>query len=586
MEDFLEMYSFTDANPQIVLDDFLPDSFCDIPYIGNVPYMDLESAISPSEFPKPQSTIFDLMPHEESYEASWDNFPQEEASAIGDGPEPELVELNDDTTQQTDPESAHRNENVRLYGWTPEDNQHVHDVLRDVLGDKYFLYLGNQTLSPCEGDDKINWEHIKDVYNKRYNQNRTRIQIYSHFRYNFKDIKTPSYLKAEEQVLLALDEIGVPVSMMPPFLKNPRCAELLANKLLRMKRDKKDVALPGSKEAAFRKRIQDTVIKNKGLEALQSNKFPSKIISSVRYLVTTNPHLKKKYNAMKPAGRPTKKTKMVPVTQQLKTLFKPFIYINNRRKRKTSYPGDGRRYGMNLFALNRLLGSPYDLKKMPSALDDAIKLGVDKSDQMQYAVLRDLMLTHAGKLSEAPVANWSDVHVEPEASSKDGLNYHTHSDGPPAVSILPPTLCTLTGLRGLLCYRETLAATIDEDGDEDLKSQEPIGDKESDEKLERFMTSMFLKPWRLCELATEPLDNSDGDSDSDEDVCFPGRLPSREQDEVADFLFGGAVAEEAHASEESLPELDSLLQGVQPMDWNASTETIHEISHALESLYN
>ncbi len=100
---------------------------------------------------------------------------------------------------------------------------------------------------------------------------------------------------------------------------------------------------------------------------------------------------------------------------------------------------------------------------------------------------------------------------------------------------MPPTLTTLTGLRGLICYRDTLLATLDEDSDENqvLVGKSLLGDAKSDEKLQKFLSSIFQTSWSLVEKSGEPENNSQGDSDSDEEVCFTRPLPVERQEESA-----------------------------------------------------
>lgn len=143
----------------------------------------------------------------------------------------------------------------------------------------------------------------------------------------------------------------------------------------------------------------------------------------------------------------------------LRTLFRPFIHNARRRISATSYPGDARRHGITMFCLNRLLGSPLEMSKMPSDHGEALKAGVDRLGYPKYRVLRELMLVHAQQtpLSESsslPAQLQAIADLKPQSYLED-RKYYASSEKPPSESILPPTLHTLTGLRGLLCYRET-----------------------------------------------------------------------------------------------------------------------------------
>ena len=275
------------------------------------------STNSPSESEQPQLAAIRPMSHQEYHENLRSILPDSTRNES----DVEAIVFKNNVSFSKGSELAQVNGTKRVYGWTPKDNQLLYIVIRDVLRYKDHPLSLEFGINDC--DDKVTWRLITELFNRRFNQNRTRGQIYSHFRYNLKDVT------AEERVLLALDEVGVPVEMLALFSKNIRCVGLLKTKLDKMKLDGKDVALPDSKEAAFRKRVKDIVVKGKGLQVVEKFKqleaqeagmglkalkegrlhFPSKIMTSMRFLAKTNSQLKNKYRAKKTTGRPTKKTK-------------------------------------------------------------------------------------------------------------------------------------------------------------------------------------------------------------------------------------------------------------------------------------
>ena len=416
------------------------------------------------------------------------------------------IENNEDSNSQQATRAAIDEDDL---GWTEADNQLFAEVLKKVLRERGEVNLET-------GSSEI-WTIITKEFNKCSVQMRSKTQLYSHFRYAMGVKRVPCYLAAEEQLILAFDEVGIPVSCTEPFLVYRRSEALLLAKLQKLKVSKK-CQLP--KAVAFRRRIQGIIMKSGGPAAFRDGTVSRVAVNKILYLIKTNPHLKKKYLAVKKAGRPEKQTKYVPVTHQLKTLFKPFVYVTKRRPRTTSLPGDGRRYGMNMFSLNRLLGSPLVISKMPCDIDDAVNNGIAESDVAIYNVLRELILTHSTNEQEAATLGHSLTlpseltrlpRSQPVSDSNSGV-----SDS--SLSLLPPTLFTITGLRGLLHYRDTLKALSEDSGKE--KTKAPLGNQESDAKLKRFLMSAFNMPWKLSMAEETYGTNSDGDSDSDEEVCY------------------------------------------------------------------
>lgn len=505
--------------------------------LGNDAHPDLEQTnqneLSVLSEPPQQ---FGLMPHE-GFQKLLEDYPEAIQQLLMDKPsETEVVSNITSENSQVDAIDIkpNGNESGRMLGWTEEDNYRLFRALDGMLAN----------YPPELAKKLINWRELTDKFNEMYQQNRTKVQLYSHFRYATEpESRRPTYKIAENEAILALYELGMPLNSIGQFLVNERNEKVLALKIQRLLKDECKAKVPeGSRQAAFRKKIQEIVLKSGGLDALKENKIAKKAIQDVKHLVRTNPNLRNKYFALKQAGRPTKKMRMSSETRELIMLFRPFTYINKRRRRTTCLHGDGRRYGLNLFCLNRLLGSPLEISNMPSvdikqAVNDekeTKKIGIEHSDFLQYAILRELMLRHANKVTdESELQNLDkvlhniDIH-NPAANLEDSENYYSNPEYPHAVSVLPPTLYTVTGLRGLICYRETLLAMAKEGCDEkqsDVSEGMEVGNEESDRKFERFLMSLFQTPWNLSEVFQEPEDNSDGVSDSDEEECFSEDLP-------------------------------------------------------------
>lgn len=134
--------------------------------------------------------------------------------------------------------------------------------------------------------------------------------------------------------------------------------------------------------------------------------------------------------------------------EELAKIIHPLEFIKNRRARLASYPGDGREHGLALFALYRLLGADFNRRKVPpveSDEDRLLKAGIQTPDHSSYVTLMTLI-----------------VKLPQSTHSKQKSKICNLSNGsPPPESLLPPTLHTLTGLRGLFIYRNSLKSQGD-----------------------------------------------------------------------------------------------------------------------------
>ncbi|XP_057374281.2 uncharacterized protein LOC130695172 [Daphnia carinata] len=201
---------------------------------------------------------------------------------------------------------------------------------------------------------------------------------------------------------------------------------------------------------------------------------------------------------LKPRGRPSRVK--IPLEDELQQLLRPMGIFRQYRQRVMSLPGDGRRNGPVLAALCRLLGVQFDTTKLPNVekgawnratIDAFYASGIEEKDLHSYRVLLDM-------IAEFP--------IEHDTYNARYLSGET----PPPESLLPPSLHTLAGLRGLLLWSESVAHEVEEkfvklekveaaddlyeatDVDiEDLKIEDVFGDPEADKQLLFFLESIF-----------------------------------------------------------------------------------------------
>lgn len=200
----------------------------------------------------------------------------------------------------------------------------------------------------------------------------------------------------------------------------------------------------------------------------------------------------------KPRGRPTRVK--IPLDGELQQLLRPMGIIKLYRQRIISLPGDGRRNGPVLASLCRLLGIQFDTTKLPSVekgvwnpttIHAFYASGIEAKDLHSYRVLLDM-------IAEFP--------IEHDAYSTRYLS----GERPPPESLLPPSLHTLAGLRGLLLWSESVAHEVEEKfvklekveaaedlyeatnvDIQDLQIEDVFGDPEADKRLMFFLESIF-----------------------------------------------------------------------------------------------
>ncbi|KAI9556642.1 hypothetical protein GHT06_016432 [Daphnia sinensis] len=233
-------------------------------------------------------------------------------------------------------------------------------------------------------------------------------------------------------------------------------------------------------------------------DARLSYTFPNLRASNVEDDRKQQTDKKDKITKFKPRGRPTRVK--IPPEDELQQLLRPLGIIKQYRQRIISFPGDGRRNGPVLAALCRLLGVQFDTTKFPNVEKGVWNLttvqafyasGIEEKDLHSYRVLLDM-------IAEFPMEH--DTY---------SLRYLS-GERPPRESLLPPSLHTLAGLRGLLLWSESVAHEVEEkfvnlvkveaaedlyeaiDVDiEDLQIEDVFGDPEADKRLLFFLESIF-----------------------------------------------------------------------------------------------
>ena len=212
------------------------------------------------------------------------------------------------------------------------------------------------------------------------------------------------------------------------------------NKILTEDVEKKKTKLD-KQQKAFGRKVKNLFAEHgfkleEGID--QSIEIPDEIVDKVQELMSEDPKLQIGMK-IKAKGRPTRELEDSEVNRELKKLMSIALIIKNRRPRKDSYPGDGRKNGLIQFALYRLLAGGFDPNKLPDAdapVEELMTAGIKKRDSETYRELKRL-------IDEFPV----------EQMQQEVRNYMSD---PPPESFLPPTLHTLTGLRGLLLYNERI----------------------------------------------------------------------------------------------------------------------------------
>ena len=271
------------------------------------------------------------------------------------------------------------------------------------------------------------------------------------------------------------------------------------NKILTEDVEKKKTKLD-KQQKAFGRKVKNLFAEHgfkleEGID--QSIEIPDELVDKVQELMSEDPKLQIGMK-IKAKGRPTRELEDSEVNRELKKLMSIALIIKNRRPRKDSYPGDGRKNGLIQFALYRLLAGGFDPNKLPDAdapLEELMGAGIKSRDIATYRELKRMIDEFPAELMEQEANNYM-------------------SDPPPE-SFLPPTLHTLTGLRGLLLYNERILtpqtdAEVPETEQvedqpeegavaEEMELEQTFGDAEADERFYRLLVSLFYYPMMLVQ---------------------------------------------------------------------------------------
>ena len=135
-------------------------------------------------------------------------------------------------------------------------------------------------------------------------------------------------------------------------------------------------------------------------------------------------------------GRP--KRRALTKEEEIREIVGPLFFVNLHQTRRTSYPGDGREHSLIQGALYRLLDAKLtgvDFDEERDGCDEVekrlLKDGVDLTDHLPLTYLACLM-------KELPAQSESD----------------------PLDNLLPPTINTLVGLRGLQLHKKLLETIV------------------------------------------------------------------------------------------------------------------------------
>ena len=422
-------------------------------------------------------------------------------------------------------------EEVKQCGWEDEDNKALERL------------VAGQLVEVKNNVKRLNWARITDMFNAQSGQQRSKVQVYSHFRNYTRDKNNPCYTNAEVEALRAFAELGMTYKQMARLLPANRNEKQIDKKLedifAKMLNNPEE---PDEEELArrekFRERVKHVVFESGWL--CQEDAIPEELVNRMNLLLTLDPKLLRNNHPIG-VGRP-KKPKVFnnSAYDELAALLRPFTYVNNRRKRTTGLCGDGRKYGLNMFALYRLLGSSFDTNRFPVESDthSLLEAGVKKVDHQTFIQFRELVK----RLGEQKLR-------------QDQLFYLSDPDRVPSYSLLPPTLHTLTGLRGLVLYKKNLVETcakreevddkttsrrkrgvsneiealLHERNEKKMKREIEKQDseeiekamQEADENLTRTLESLFTHSFALLDAKKpndEGLENSDGATDSEEEI--------------------------------------------------------------------
>ena len=382
----------------------------------------------------------------------------------------------------------------RKVGWSAEENERFDEIVNDHL-----TRAGNNSTL-------INWAIIASLF-----PGRSKSQVYSHWRYrnNRKVDNRKPYSRAEDLVIWLGFNCQFNNKQVAQLLGNTRTDKQIANRiriLIRGKSEERKQKKTSERKIGDKLDRQQMLFEKKFNQLLEKYdllnrsdqesdpEIPPSLGADVLKLIEQDPDLIRGCK-VKPKGKPGRKNLILPNEGgELRVMARSLYILRKRRRRITSYPGDGRRFGLLVSFLFRLLAPDYDRTLTPpgnATNEELLEAGIKPRDFWTYRVMMQ-------NIESLPPGI-----VEQESKRFVSGNF------PPAESFLPPTLYTIHGLRNSFPNQEyldlqILSDTVDVDGESkceagnpDLQfstSLQPFGDEDADKRLYFILDCLFYWP--------------------------------------------------------------------------------------------
>lgn len=332
------------------------------------------------------------------------------------------------------------------------------------------------------------WGHIDWVDLMKSLPGRTKTQIYSHCVRHPELFYGPPFQRVEDAVVV--EGVGAQLGF-------DHIAQLLANRTTLQVNWRYDDIVKKEQLKAMRKSVVATRIRAVFRKHAGANNMDS-LMAAMSDAIRKETELAQRAKI----GRPKNAT--LNAEAELKAIVRPLIWTARKRPRNNSMPGDGREHGLIQASLHRALGCNLDKFPPTGAANDQLEeLGIEKPDVDSFRVLRSIV-DEMPKRTEP-----QDEDVDSDEDPEQVSSSQVEEDGAVPEGCLPPTLITLTGMRGLLLHRNHLriAAAMDapsnSEGDpEDVYEGDPQADAAL---LERIMT-LFYWPAVMSTVKETPHD--------------------------------------------------------------------------------
>ena len=363
----------------------------------------------------------------------------------------------------------------RVMHWSEEDNATVLNLIADMK-------ISRKELLP--------WRVIRSYF-----PGRTLAAIYSHFNYHSPSTrKGDKFDKHDDWLILQAVRLGLDARQLEPCFGYMRPINQIRNRIKVLtsvsncNRNQPTGRFPTSKS-------KSNQIATELLQLVQNSRDT---VDDLEELSNKICEVQQRFTNCKRFGRPRKSK--VAMEEELRYMMRPLTFINNKRTRQKSMPGDGREHCLILAALYRLLGCNFSSDLIPAQdrrqAEDLTRLGIESADHGAFTNLLDLI--------PAIPDDGSDARWLP------------HSFEQRRIRFLPPTLATFTGTRGLLLYTPALdmqargeatcfnSAGQIQNSDEihpavDAEEHQRFGDADADELLLMRLLSLFYWPQKVIQ---------------------------------------------------------------------------------------